>query len=295
MVAHGECLGSLVCNLAVPLLSSQASRAKYFTEIWTLFVLQCHLWPPRSHLIYVESKRNKAKHLHYFGSPIHVGSSASRGQWCHIAHYRYRTSLWSLKVFVIVVHTWYLPPSHGPMWSLMPLHTPIHPGWREKEPEMCVSHDGKACHSAWSTRTPLFRPQKQQPKGASFCFTGGSRVTRRTRTDIYNYAGRGDTWGPPQPQVTQEFHQTPSPSAHTKRGFLSSHRPLWPASASAPSSSLVLGSKETAASEYKEVPTVLAVSVCSCHRVGLSSLGCEGRSELLLHPRGSRHHELVTS
>lgn len=138
---------------------------------------------------------------------------------------------------------------------------------------MCVSHDGKACHSARSTHTLLFRPQKQQPKGASFCFTGGSRVTQCTRTGTYNYAGRGDTWGPPQPQVTQEFHQTPSPSAHTKRGFLSSHRPLWPASPSAPLSSLVLGSKETAASEYKEVPTALAVSVCPCYRVGLSSLG----------------------
>lgn len=80
-------------------------QAKYFTEIWTLFVQQCHHWSPSSHLIYTESKQNKGKHLHYFGSPIHMGSSASRGQWRRITHYRYRASLWPLKVFVIVVHT----------------------------------------------------------------------------------------------------------------------------------------------------------------------------------------------
>lgn len=33
---------------------------------------------------------------------------------------------------------------------------------------MCVSHDGKACHSARSTRTPLFRPQNNSQKVLHF-------------------------------------------------------------------------------------------------------------------------------
>lgn len=163
-------------------------------------------------------------------------------------------------------------------------------------PRVYVSHDSKGCHSTWSTRTASLRPQrKPQPKDASLCFTGGSRVHRTQGQVPITMQGEVTCGALPSHRSFRNSTRPPSPSAHSKKGFLSGHRPLWPASPSVPSSSLVVGSKERAASEYKEVPTTLAVSVCPCHGVGLSSLGCEDGSEHLLHPRGSRRHEPVTS